>query len=119
MTPVFSGGLVYEFTQETSKYGLVQISDNGTSAEKLVDYDNLKKMYEATAAPTGNGGFQENLPAEKCPAQTSLWEASNTLPDLPSSASGYMVCLTSLPAFIFCIILTLDTEIWRRNTKGN
>lgn len=118
MTGVFSGGLVYEFTQETSNYGLVQISDNGTSVEKLVDYDNLQKMYKATKEPTGNGGYQENLPAEKCPAQTSLWEASNTLPDLPSAASKYMVCPTSRPSFNSGI-LTLATGIWRRKTAGN
>lgn len=119
MTGVFSGGLVYEFTQEASKYGLVQVSDDGKSVETLVDYDNLQKMYKATAAPTGDGGFQENLPAEKCPDQTSLWEASNTLPDLPSAASVYMVSLTSLAPFIFGIILTIETEIWRRRPEGN
>lgn len=118
MTGVFSGGLVYEFTQETSNYGLVQISDNGTSVETLVDYDNLQKMYKATKEPTGNGGYQENLPAEECPKQTSLWEASNTLPDLPSSASKYMVCPTSHPVFNFGI-LTLATAIWCRKTAGN
>lgn len=95
MTGVFSGGLVYEFTQESSKYGLVQVSDDGTTVEKLVDYENLQKMYKATAEPSGDGGYQQNLPAEECPDQTPLWEASNTLPDLPSAASQYMVSLTS------------------------
>lgn len=99
MTGVFSGGLVYEFTQEPSKYGLVQVSDNGTSVEKLVDYNNLQKMYKATAEPSGDGGYQQNLPAAKCPDQTPLWDASNTLPNLPSAASAYMVCLTSLAPF--------------------
>lgn len=95
MTGVFSGGLVYEFTQEPNNFGLVQVSANGTYDEKLVDYDNLKKKYEATENPTGDGGYQQNLPASTCPAETDVWQASNTLPDLPSAASQYMVRFAS------------------------
>ncbi|PKX95207.1 1,3-beta-glucanosyltransferase gel2 [Aspergillus novofumigatus IBT 16806] len=40
MTQSFSGGLVYEYTQEENDYGLVQINDNST-VTLLVDYDNL------------------------------------------------------------------------------
>lgn len=101
MTSVFSGGLVYEFTQEANKFGLVEVSDNGTTVEKLVDYENLKTMYEATTNPTGNGGYQENLPPKACPENTNLWEASNTLPEIPTLARSYMVCLLFLPIVIF------------------
>ncbi|KAH1550733.1 1 3-beta-glucanosyltransferase gel2 [Aspergillus fumigatus] len=44
MTQSFSGGLVYEYTQEENDYGLVQINDNGT-VTLLVDYDNLMAQY--------------------------------------------------------------------------
>ncbi|KAF8852079.1 glycoside hydrolase family 72 protein [Acephala macrosclerotiorum] len=44
MTPVLSGGLVYEFSQETSNYGLVTINSNG-SAQLLSDYDSLQKQF--------------------------------------------------------------------------
>ncbi|KAG0634286.1 Glucanosyltransferase-domain-containing protein [Tuber brumale] len=88
MTSVFSGGLVYEFTQEPNNYGLVQIDgDNGTT---LTDYDNLKKQYSSTKNPPGDGGYQKGLPPSDCPERASLWEASNTLPELPSAASAYM-----------------------------
>ncbi|KAJ2892264.1 hypothetical protein MKZ38_010055 [Zalerion maritima] len=40
MTDVFSGGIVYEYSQETSNYGLVKIYDNGT-AQLLDDYHTL------------------------------------------------------------------------------
>ena len=44
MTQAFSGGLVYEFTQEDNEYGLVQVNDNGTITT-LIDYDNLMKQF--------------------------------------------------------------------------
>jgi hypothetical protein len=44
MTPVLSGGLVYEFSQETSNYGLVNIHSDG-SAELLSDYNTLQAQF--------------------------------------------------------------------------
>lgn len=44
MSRVFSGGLIYEFTQEANNYGLVQFNDNNT-ASLLVDYDNLQQQF--------------------------------------------------------------------------
>lgn len=45
MTQAFSGGLVYEYTQEQNDYGLVKLNDNGT-ATLLIDYTNLQTQYE-------------------------------------------------------------------------
>ncbi len=44
MTPVMSGGLVYEYSQEESDYGLVQLNANGTASLRT-DYDNLQSQY--------------------------------------------------------------------------
>ncbi|KAL4891511.1 Glucanosyltransferase-domain-containing protein [Aspergillus ambiguus] len=44
MSKSFSGGLIYEFTQEPNDYGLVKLNDNDT-ATLLVDYENLMKQY--------------------------------------------------------------------------
>lgn len=45
MTSVMSGGLVYEYYQETSNnYGLVAFYSNGT-AQLLIDYENLQKQF--------------------------------------------------------------------------
>jgi hypothetical protein len=41
-----SGGLVYEYSQEPSDYGLVVINDNGTVTLRR-DYDNLQRQYNA------------------------------------------------------------------------
>lgn len=46
MMGVFSGGVVYEYSQEPNNYGLVEIDDNG-DVEIFVDYDNLQKELNA------------------------------------------------------------------------
>lgn len=44
MLPVLSGGLIYEYSQETSDYGVVVLNDNGTVTLRT-DYDNLLEQY--------------------------------------------------------------------------
>ncbi|KAI9752845.1 MAG: hypothetical protein M4579_005460 [Chaenotheca gracillima] len=44
MTPVLSGGLVYEYSNEPSDYGLVNINDDG-SVKLRGDYDALQSQY--------------------------------------------------------------------------
>lgn len=44
MNHVIGGGLVYEYSQEASNYGLVSLNDNNT-ASICIDYDNLKRQY--------------------------------------------------------------------------
>lgn len=46
MTEVFSGGLVYEYSQEPNNYGLVKILDNG-DVQLLPDYMALKAQFES------------------------------------------------------------------------
>ncbi|EXJ84693.1 hypothetical protein A1O3_05363 [Capronia epimyces CBS 606.96] len=46
MTPVFSGGLIYEYSEEPNNYGLVNLNDNGT-VSIFEDYDNLRKQYDS------------------------------------------------------------------------
>lgn len=43
MTPVFSGGVVYEWTEEDNKYGLVKI--DGEELSVLGDYNRLKEQF--------------------------------------------------------------------------
>ena len=44
VTPVMSGGLVYEYSQEVSDFGLVVINDNDTVSLRT-DYDNLQSQF--------------------------------------------------------------------------
>lgn len=90
MTTVFSGGLVYEYSNETNNYGLVQISDNGTYVTKLTDYYNLKKEYSSVSNPEGDGGYSTSYNISECPSYSKgVWEANTTLPDMPAAASAY------------------------------
>lgn len=60
MTSVFSGGLVYEFTEEPNNYGLVQLDKKG-NVETLKDYERLQAAYakvEGTQIPQGAKLFE-------------------------------------------------------------
>lgn len=89
MSSVFSGGLVYEYSNETNAYGLVQI-DSDTQVTKLQDFENLKNEYASNPNPQGDGGYSESNQYSTCPDfEKDVWEANNTLPEMPSAASVY------------------------------
>ncbi|CCD22994.1 1,3-beta-glucanosyltransferase NDAI_0A08410 [Naumovozyma dairenensis CBS 421] len=88
MSSVFSGGLVYEYSNETNNYGLVQI--NGDTVTKLDDFVNLKNEYSKVSNPTGDGGYSTSNNYSTCPDfEKGVWEANATLPAMPSAASAY------------------------------
>ncbi|RCH81044.1 1,3-beta-glucanosyltransferase gas1, partial [Rhizopus stolonifer] len=84
MTGIWSGGVVYEWTQENNRYGLVRITDSG-EAELLEDYNNLKQQMEKTK-PIGvkMDAYNEKKPESNCPAISATWKASSSLPPTPS-----------------------------------
>jgi hypothetical protein len=90
MTGVYSGGLVYEFTQEPNDYGLVEIDDD--EADKLPDFNVLKEAFERTANPEGDGGYNRNSEPAECPAPNPPnWNVESTrLPAIPEPALKYM-----------------------------
>lgn len=45
MSDTFSGGLVYEYSQEANNYGLVEIQENG-DVKILPDFEALKSQFE-------------------------------------------------------------------------
>ena len=56
MTPVFSGGIVYEYAQEISNFGLVSLNNNNTASLRT-DFDNLQSEYNklnVTLLESGN-----------------------------------------------------------------
>ncbi|KAF9981236.1 1,3-beta-glucanosyltransferase gas1, partial [Mortierella antarctica] len=87
MADTWSGGIVYEWTQEDNNYGLVQIQPDHT-ATLAPDYNNLKKAL-ASLHPKGVNmdSFSEIKPPSTCPANTPKWEPGNVLPYTPSTAA--------------------------------
>lgn len=90
MTGVFSGGLIYEYTQEENKFGLVEFNDNNT-ASLLVDYDNLQKQYQKLdfGKIQSADGSATALTPVACSAKLITGAAGNfstnfTLPSRPS-----------------------------------
>ncbi|KAI5293429.1 hypothetical protein KEM52_005541 [Ascosphaera acerosa] len=45
MAEIWSGGLVYEWTQEENDYGLVKLDKQSGSVKLLADYDHLQKQF--------------------------------------------------------------------------
>ncbi|MBE7180620.1 MAG: hypothetical protein INR71_05305 [Terriglobus roseus] len=92
MTPVYSGGLVYEYTEEPSKYGLVDLSDpSASSVDERPDFDALQAALAGTTPPSGDGGYKSNGKPSTCPPQSDTWDVDTTeLPAIPSPAVAYM-----------------------------
>jgi hypothetical protein len=89
MTAVYSGGLVYEYSQEESKYGLVTI--DGTTITELADFTALQTAFKGTANPSGDGGYSSTQSTSTCPSKSSTWNVtSDALPAIPSGALALM-----------------------------
>lgn len=123
MSPVFSGGLVFEYSQEPNNFGLVEISDDRASVDKLGDFEALKEQFSKAKNPSGDGGFQEGLDVSECPGFVQgRWEANNTLPTLPSAAQKYYVSLKSLISIRYswftdpCYRLRVLANLWVTRT---
>lgn len=92
MTPVYSGGLVYQYTVEgdatQQKFGLVQVGDGNVVEQP--DFSRLQTAFKNTALPTGDGGYKPSGQASDCPAASKTWLVGNdTLPAMPPQASQY------------------------------
>jgi hypothetical protein len=89
MTPVYSGGLVYEFTQEDNDFGLVRVA--GESLTETVEFTTLKQVFENVKIPSGDAGYREGIPKKACPKQGQFWTPKDdTLPDTPAGALKMM-----------------------------
>jgi 1,3-beta-glucanosyltransferase GAS3 len=85
-----SGGLVYEFTQETSNFGLININDNSTASLRS-DYDSLQgqmNKLNVTLLESANAtAISQDVPA--CSAgvvSSSAFGASFKIPNTPAGA---------------------------------
>ncbi|KAG5304340.1 glucanosyltransferase [Histoplasma capsulatum G186AR] len=91
MTSVYSGGLVYEYSEEPNNYGLVKLEDG--QAVPLKDFDTLKKAFAATKNPDGDGGYNKTGGANPCPKKNAPdWDVDgDTLPAIPEPAKQYIM----------------------------
>ncbi|KAI9292190.1 hypothetical protein K502DRAFT_95019 [Neoconidiobolus thromboides FSU 785] len=93
MNEIFSGGLMYEYSEEDNNYGIVKI--NSGSAQKMdPEFDNLKKAYAGVSDPSLKmDSYSANGSADSCPSGGDDWKASSNLPTTPSEKA--CSCMTS------------------------
>ncbi|KAK1754620.1 Glucanosyltransferase-domain-containing protein [Echria macrotheca] len=91
MTDVFSGGIVYEYTQEPNNFGLANISADG-SITLLPDWYALKDQFSKLDFTKIQGAKPPSAPAPKAPTceskliSTKGFNSNFTLPVLPPDA---------------------------------
>ncbi|KAI9842922.1 MAG: beta-glucanosyltransferase [Sclerophora amabilis] len=91
MSSVFSGGLVYEYSNEPDNpnYGLVKI--NGNNLKELEDYKALKTALAGAQDPEGDGGYKKSGKSSKCPATSKYWSIEdNMIPTIPEPAQKFL-----------------------------
>jgi len=98
MTSVYSGGLMYEYSEEPNEYGIVKIKggdknngfdQTGEREELQPEFDNLVKAMKKWPAPKGLGGASTENKASKCPENNNHWIVSSVLPEIPEEALKY------------------------------
>lgn len=89
MTPVLSGGLVYEYSEEPSDYGLVSINSNG-SAQLLPDFDTLQSQFNTLNVTALQGLKAQNTSVVPPTCAVSLisssFDSNFTIPAVPPGA---------------------------------
>jgi hypothetical protein len=91
MSGVFSGGVVYEYTQEPNNYGLVDMKEDG-SAKLMSDFVSLKNQYSKLDFAEIQGQKPASTSNAKPPACSSKlittdgFNSNFTLPVLPPGA---------------------------------
>jgi 1,3-beta-glucanosyltransferase GAS1 len=87
MSPVFSGGFVYEYFEETNDFGLVTVS--GNTATPLEDFSAWQSQIAAVSPSAINSANYNptNTAGQACPTVNATWQAaSSPLPPPPSQA---------------------------------
>jgi len=92
MSSVYSGGLVYEYSEEDSNYGLVKI--DGDSVTENEDFKELMQQFKDNPSPEGDGGYKSDGKASPCPANSDSWDVTafkdDELPAIPDGADKFM-----------------------------
>jgi hypothetical protein len=88
MTPVYSGGLMYEYALEENGYGIAKIpSPKASRVEPQKEFARFATALKDNPAPTGDGGAATETHAVPCPAKGKEWLVEGTLlPAIPEGA---------------------------------
>lgn len=85
MTPVFSGGIVYEYFEETNDFGLVS-AVSPSSVSKLADYAAFSTQLNAVSpSATQASAYTPTNSAQACPTVGANWSAAQQLPPKPDA----------------------------------
>lgn len=99
MTSVYSGGLMYEYTQEANDYGIVKIKggdarggvdQTGEREEMKPEFANFASAMKKFPPPKGDGGYTKETKASECPQKDEHWLADNNLPKMPKDAVKFL-----------------------------
>jgi 1,3-beta-glucanosyltransferase GAS1 len=110
MSPVFSGGFVYEYFEETNDYGLASV--DGNSVSTLADFGAWQSQIAAVTPSSilAASYSPTNTVGQACPTVNADWEAaSSPLPPTPNQA--VCSCMMSTLTCIANSDLTNGTEI--------
>ncbi|KAJ5184077.1 hypothetical protein N7492_001693 [Penicillium capsulatum] len=123
MTQAFSGGLVYEWTYESNKYGLVEVKDDKVTL--LQDFANLQEQFGKLDMDRimKSNASQTSVKAEDCSASRitdktfyNAWD----LPKAPSKVSDYIESgLPSAPSgsWVKVSSTTIPDDVYDHNDK--
>jgi len=99
MTDVYSGGLMYEYTQEENKFGIVEINGKNGLGERqeLPEFASLSIALAQYAAPT-NAPFASTTNSVPCPTRDSNWLVDTSLlPAIPQGARAVSTAARCTP----------------------
>jgi hypothetical protein len=90
MTSVYSGGLLYQYSEEKENpgYGIVTIS--GSSVNEGDQFAKFASALSSNPAPTGAGGASSSSSSVACPTKDANWLVDSTLlPAIPDGAKAF------------------------------
>lgn len=92
MTGVYSGGLMYEYSLEENKFGIIDLTKNPIS--ELPEFQKMVSAMSKYPAPTGAGGAASTTNSVACPTTDGVWDLGSwgptALPAIPEGAKKYM-----------------------------
>lgn len=92
MTSVYSGGLMYQYSDEEDnpKYGIVDVE--GSKPEPKPEFKLFKSALAKYPTPTGDGGASKTTHSVDCPTKDSKTFPIDTavIPEMPEQAQKYM-----------------------------